>query len=188
LLFFSVCKTVSFSRFDQLEALDASFLGGKGGGNRLEVCCGFSCFVVCYIFILLSPSEKRRTFTLMCSNVLNGPYARKMKNVLIPLYLSSSSFEEFAFPRYSDATLPSYSPTSCHACAPASDPLPQIVAVPVQNTPVTWHSSRRLGRFICNHTFGFHAWCWHPDVQIYQRLLYLSLQLPAQQRYCYTEV
>lgn len=141
----------------------------------------FYCFIVCYIFILLPPSE-RRTCTLMFSNALNGSYARKMKNVLIPVYFSSSNFEEFAFSRYSDSTLTSHSPTSCHACAPASDPLPQIVAVPVQNTPVTWHFSRRPGRFICNHTFGFHAWCWHRDVQIHQRLLYLSLQLPAQQR------
>jgi len=139
----------------------------------------FSCFIVCSIFMLLPPSE-RRAFTLMCSNALNGPYVRKMKNVLIPVYFSSSNFEEFAFPRYSDSTLSSHSPTSCHASAPASDPLPQIVAVPVQNTPVTWHSSRRPGRFVCSHTFGFRACCWHPDVQIYQRLLYLPLQLPAQ--------
>jgi len=153
----------------------------------LEVCCGFFCFIVCYIYILL-PLSDRRTFTLTCSNALNGLYARKIKNILIAVYFSSSNFEEFAFSRYSDSTLSSHSPTSFHACAPVSDPLPQIVVVPVQNTPVTWHSSRRPCRFICNHTFGFIAWCWHPNVQIHQRLLYLSLQLSAQQRYCYTEL
>jgi hypothetical protein len=109
-----------------------------------------------------------------------------MKNVLMQVYFSSSNFEEFAFSRSADSTLSSHS-TSCHACAPVSDPLPQIVAIPVQNAPVTWHSSRRAGRFIRNHTFGFHAWCWHPDVQIHQRLHYLSLQLPAKPQNCYTE-
>jgi hypothetical protein len=109
---------------------------------------------------------------LMCSNALNELYARKMKNVLIPVYFSSFKFEEFAFSRYSDSTPSSHSPASCHACMPASDPLPQIVAVPVQNTPVTWHFSLRPGWFICDHTFGSHAWCWDPDVQIHQCLLY----------------
>jgi hypothetical protein len=107
-----------------------------------------------------------------------------MKNVLIPVCFFSSNFEEFAFTRYSGSTLSSHSPATSHASVPASDPLPQIVAVPVQNTPVTWHFSLRPGWFICNHTFGSHVWCWDPDVQINQRLLYRLLQLPAQQRYC----
>jgi hypothetical protein len=141
---------------------------------------------VCYIFILL-PLSDRRTITLICSNALNRLYARKMRSVLIPVYFSCSNFEKSAFSSYSDSTLSSHSPASCHACAPASDPLSQIVAVPIQNIPVTWHSSRRPVRFICSHTFGSHAWCWDSNLQINQRLLYLLLQLPTQQRYCYTE-
>jgi hypothetical protein len=134
----------------------------------------FSCFIVGYIFILLTASNKTN-FKLMWSKALNGLYARKMKNVLIPVFFSSSNFEEFASSRSLRSTLCWHSPASCRAYTPESDPLPQIVAVPVQKTPVAWHSSRRLHWFICNHVWGSHAWCWDPDVQTHQRLLHLSL-------------
>jgi len=54
-IFFSVCKTVSFSRSDHLEALYASYFGGKGGGG-FDWRCVVVFLLYCVFYFHVTPS------------------------------------------------------------------------------------------------------------------------------------